>query len=133
MFNFQTVQIITSPAGEEMVVISKKEFDALAALAMDRDEDAADVAIYDARKAELAEQGEAGLLPAAVSLAVLRGETRLKAIRKHRTMSQQQVAAKAGIAQGFLSDLENGHRNITDAVADSLAAALDVPADWLRA
>jgi len=45
-------------------------------------EDAGDVAIYDARKAELAKGG--GVLPPEVSAAILRGESRLKAIRNWR-------------------------------------------------
>ena len=46
-------QIITTPAGEELVVISKAEFDALLERLADAAEDAADVAIYDARMSEL--------------------------------------------------------------------------------
>lgn len=46
-------QTITTPRGDEMVVISKAEYDALVAAANIRaeaEEDADDVAIYDARK-----------------------------------------------------------------------------------
>lgn len=43
------VQIITSPSGEEMVVLSKADFDAL----LERLEDLSDAAIYDQRKAEV--------------------------------------------------------------------------------
>ena len=123
-------QIITSPAGEEMVVIPKADYDAMIAALADADEDADDVAIYDARKADLTEEGT---LPAEISIAILRGESRVHALRKYRGFNQASLAAAAGIAQGFLSDLENGRRNLTDPVAESLATALDVPADWLRA
>ena len=44
-------QIIRSPSGEEMVVISRHEYERLLATAYD--EDADDAAIYDVRKAEL--------------------------------------------------------------------------------
>lgn len=43
------VQIITSPSGEEMVVVAKSDFDAL----LERLEELSDVAIYDERMAEL--------------------------------------------------------------------------------
>jgi len=43
-------QIIRTPSGEEMVVIPREEYERLRAAAYD--EDADDLAIYDARKAE---------------------------------------------------------------------------------
>lgn len=51
-----TVQIISSPSGEEMVVMSKADLDAMLA-ALDALEDQRDVEIYDRRKAEMAEGG----------------------------------------------------------------------------
>lgn len=96
----------------------------------DADEDEADIAIYDARKAELA-AGKADLLPAEVSAAILRGDTRLKAIRKWRKLSQGEIAARAGIAQGYLSDLESGRRSGTTETLQKLAEILGAPAAWL--
>jgi antitoxin component HigA of HigAB toxin-antitoxin module len=132
MLSFQTLQIITSPSGEEMVVLSKKEFDALAALVDEYDEDADDVAIYDARKAEVTTQGDIAILPLAVSQALLRGDSRLRAIRKHRGLSQVDLAIASQTAQGHISDIEKNRRNLTDATAERLAAAMNVPADWLK-
>lgn len=123
------LQVITSPAGEEMVVISKSEFDAMLARLADLDEDDADVAIYDARKAELDNQH---LLPAEVSMAILKGDSRLRALRKYRGLSQVELANHAGLAQGHLSDIESGRRNLTDAAVEALARALAVPAEWLK-
>lgn len=126
-------QIITTPRGDEMVVISKAEYDALVAAANIRaeaDEDADDVAIYDARKAEL-QASSIGVLPAEVSMALVKGETRIKAIRKWRGMSQDELAAKAEISQGYLSDVENGKRVLAAATAAKTARALDVPLVWL--
>ena len=98
-------QIIKTPTGAELVVIPREDYEALLARAADADEDEADIAIYDARKAELA-AGKADLLPAEVSAAILRGDTRLKAIRKWRKLSQGEIAVQAGITQGYLSDLD---------------------------
>lgn len=122
------IQIITSSSGDEMVVIPKADYDALVAAAVS-DEDDEDVAIYDARKTQLAAEG---VMPLEVSQALLAGDSLLKAIRKYRRMTQEQLADAAGLAQGFLSDLENRRRGLTDASAAALATALDVPLDWLK-
>ncbi|WP_137132318.1 helix-turn-helix transcriptional regulator [Rhizobium sp. FY34] len=122
------IQIITASNGEEMVVLPKADYDAMmAALNSDAEDD--DVAIYDARKAELEAEG---LLPAEVTIAILRGDHRIKALRMSRGLTQQQLATKTGLGQGFLSDLENGRRNVTDAVAQSLSTILGVPAAWFK-
>ena len=63
-------QIITTPAGEELVVMPKAEFDALLERLADAAEDAADAVIYDERMAELK---EGDLLSPEASIAALRG------------------------------------------------------------
>jgi hypothetical protein len=50
-------QIIRTPSGEELVVLPRAEYEALLERADHEGEDADDVAIYDARKAELAVDG----------------------------------------------------------------------------
>jgi DNA-binding XRE family transcriptional regulator len=121
-------QIIRSPSGEEMVVIPRVEYERLLAAA--HDEDADDVAIYDARKAELAGDPDA-VLPASVSAAMLKGDSRFKALRRWRGLSQSALAAKAGVGQGYLSDIENRRRTGSPETLERLARALDVPAKWV--
>ena len=121
-------QIIRTPSGEEMVVIPRREYERLLAAA--HDEDADDVAIYDARKAELAGDADA-VLPAPVSAAMLRGESRFKALRRWRGLSQSALAAKAGVGQGYLSDIENRRRAGAPETLERLARALDVPVKWV--
>jgi hypothetical protein len=122
-------QIIRTPGGEELVVLPLAEYQALLERA-DRDaEDADDVAIYDARKAELSAGG--GVLPPEVCAAMLRGESTLKAIRKWRGDTQIQLSVKTGVGQGYLSDLEHGRRTGTPDTIAKLARALNVPAEWL--
>ncbi|MGB3390882.1 MAG: helix-turn-helix transcriptional regulator [Pseudaminobacter sp.] len=123
------VQIIKTPGGEEMVVIPKADYDELLRLAEEAAENAADAAIYDARKAEL--QGKDSL-PAEVSMAILRGDSRLRALRKWRGLTQSDIAGKAGLTQGFLSDLEARRRTASPDTAGRLASALDVPSSWLE-
>ncbi|HUC16444.1 MAG TPA: helix-turn-helix transcriptional regulator [Acetobacteraceae bacterium] len=121
-------QIIRSPSGEELVVLPRAEYEALLKRADHEAEDADDVAIYDARKAALA---GGGVLPPEVSAAILRGDSRLKAIRKWRDETQLHLEFKTGIGQGYLSDLENGRRTGTPETIAKLAEALNVPVDWL--
>jgi hypothetical protein len=104
-------QIIRTPNSEELVVIPPAEYEALLDCADPEAEDADDVATYDARKAELAAGGVA--LPSDVSAAILRGDSRLKAIRHFRHETQQLLSFKTGIGQGYLSDLESGRRTGT--------------------
>jgi len=122
-------QIIRTPSGEEMVVLPRAEYEALLDRVDHEAEDADDVAIYDARKAELAAGGV--VLPPEVSAAILRGDSRLKAIRHWREQTQQHLTIKTGIGQGYLSDLESGRRTGGPATIAKLAHALDVPVEWL--
>jgi hypothetical protein len=124
-----TPQIIRTPNGEELVVLPRAEYEALIERADHEAEDAEDVAIYDARKAELAAGG--GVLPPEVSAAILRGDSRLKAIRNWRDETQLHLSFKTGIGQGYLSDLESGRRTGTSETIAKLAKALNVPVEWL--
>lgn len=119
-------QIITTPNGEELVVLTRGDYDALVRRAADADEDAADVAIYDARKAEASPA-----LPSDVTMSMLRGCSRLKSIRMWRNVGQVKLAENIGTSQGFISDLEHGRRGLTDEVRARIAKALDVPEEWL--
>jgi hypothetical protein len=122
-------QIIRTAAGEELVVLSRAEYDALLARAEEHDEDEDDVAIYDARKAELTAGGEK--LPAEVSALVLRGYSLLAAIRKWKGHTQVSVYQVTDISQGYLSDLESGRRTGSRETLEDLARFYDVPVSWL--
>lgn len=124
------IQTFKTPSGEEMVILSRTDYDALIDAAADADEDTADAAIYAERKAALA-AGDDTALPAEVSAAIHRGDSRLKAVRKWRGVGQVELAEAGGIAQGHLSDIENGRRNLTSEVAAKLADRLDVPVLWV--
>jgi transcriptional regulator with XRE-family HTH domain len=62
---------------------------------------------------------------------VLRGHSRLKAIRKWRGETQRRLASTTGIGQGYLSDLKNGRRMGSPDMIERLAYALNVPVNWL--
>ena len=124
-----TPQIIRTPGGEELVVLPLADYEALLDRADHETEDANDIAIYDARKAELTADGV--VLPPEVSAAILRGDSRLKAIRHWRDETQMHLSFKTDISQGYLSDLESGRRTGTPETVAKLAQALDVPVEWL--
>ncbi len=113
------------------MVVPKAEYDELIAAAKAKaDEDAADVAIFDERLAELV-AGKTQILPVEVSAGIMRGDKRIKAIRKWRSIPQIKLAKKLAISQAHLSDVEAGKRSLTPAIAAKAAKMLDVPVDWL--
>jgi hypothetical protein len=122
-------QIIRTPGGEELVVLPLADYEALLNRADHKAEADDDVAIYDARKTELMADGV--VLPPEVSAALLRGDSRLKAIRHWRDETQMHLSFKTDISQGYLSDLESGRRMGTPDTLAKLAQALDVPVEWL--
>jgi DNA-binding XRE family transcriptional regulator len=123
-------QFIHTEQGGELVVLTRADYDELLSRAEAADEDADDVAIYDARKAALV-AGADTLLPAEVGAAMLKGDSLLKALRRWRGLSQVDVAERSGLGQGYLSDLESGRRSGSLETLEKLAAALEVPSLWL--
>ena len=113
-----------------MVVLPRAQYEALLAAAEAADEEADDIKAYDSRKAELA-AGRDGILPEAVSRLLLRSNSRLKAVRLWRGMTQTRLAKAAGIGQGYLSDMENGRRPMSAEALSALSAKLDVPPEWI--
>ena len=122
-------QMIRTPSGDEMVIIPRAEYEALVAAAHNEDED--DVAVYDARKAELAASRN-GLLPPPVSEAMIKGDSLLRALRRWRDITQSDLAAKAEVGQGYLSDLESRRRTGAPETLRRLAQALGIPPEWLE-
>ena len=122
-------QFIRTASGEELVVLTRADYDALLEALAEAEEEAADLAVYDARKAEMASPDDA--LPSPVSAALLRGARLLEALRDWRGVTQTRLAETTGLAQGYISDLERGRRQGTPDTLTRIAAALDVPAKWL--
>lgn len=56
---------------------------------------------------------------------------RIKEIREARGMTQDQLADKAGISKGFLSDVENDKRNISSENLLKVANVLGASVDYL--
>ncbi|MCL6563282.1 MAG: helix-turn-helix domain-containing protein [Firmicutes bacterium] len=56
---------------------------------------------------------------------------RIRALRRARGWTQQQLAQAAGCGQSFLSEIETGKANPTQAMLEAIAAALGVPVSQL--
>jgi DNA-binding XRE family transcriptional regulator len=123
-----SVQIIKKDGRPEWAVIPYEEYQRL----LEAAEMLRDVRDYDEVKAALV-RGEEELVPAAITDALLAGENPLRVWREYRGLTQQQVAAEAGISKSYLSQLESGQRKGTAEVLRAIARALNVSLDDLVA
>jgi DNA-binding XRE family transcriptional regulator len=117
--------------GEDLVVLTRSDYEALLARAGDEaSEDAMTARIVDSTDAKIA-RGEDVALPAAVWEAIESGEHPIRAIRKFRGLTQSDVAERAGLRQGYIADIEAGKKTGSAASLKAIAAALGVPLDVL--
>lgn len=119
-----SVQIITNPTGERLVVVPEAEYQALVEAA----EDAADIAAFQDFKKRLA-AGEEELIPTEMVMRLVAGESPVRVWREHRGLTMAALAERAGIAQPYLSQIETGKRDGTAQTMKKLAHALDVTVD----
>lgn len=117
---------ITTPAGEEMVLLSSADFDRLTEAA----EQLADIAAYDQVKRRQA-SGEEEMLPAEMVGRLVEGESPLRVWREHRGLSASELAERAGLSQAFVSQIETGKREGSLASMSALARALGITLDDL--
>ncbi|MDD5995864.1 MAG: helix-turn-helix transcriptional regulator [Bacteroidales bacterium] len=50
----------------------------------------------------------------------------VRKIRTEKKFSQEELASMAGIDRTYMSDIENGRRNVSLVIAEKVAKALDV-------
>ena len=110
--------ITKSPKGDDIVILSRKEYDRLLVAA---NEDVIDATI--ARKA-IARNEET--LSEAEMDELLAARTPLAFWRKKRGLTQTELAKAAGIAQGFLSEIESGLKTGDVTVLQRIAIALEI-------
>lgn len=119
-------QFLTTPSGERMVVIPEADYQRLVSAS----EDAADrLAVTEFRHRLAA--GEEELVPDAVASRILAGDNPVRVWREHRGLTISALAAKAGIGQPYLSEIETGKKDGGINTMKKLAAALDVTLDDL--
>ena len=115
-----------TPDGEDIVILSRAEYDALTAGR--GDEDTADAAHANRILVSL-KQGNETLLTSEQADELLNAKTPLSFWRKHRGVTQQALSKSVGVAQGFVSEIENGAKTgdvqTLAAIARFLAISLD--------
>ena len=107
-------QIITSPSGEELVVLPRSDYEDLVDALAARKVDAALVA------------GREELLSAEETAALVAAPAPLAFWRKKRGKTQSQLAREIGASQNFLSDLERGKAKGDVTLYAKLARSLNV-------
>src|SRR5918992_1483497 len=118
------VQIIRTESGDELVVLPRREYIALCARAGDEAaEDEMTRILGEEFKAALA-RGEEVALPGTVWAAIESGESPVKVLRKHRGFTQAELAAAAGVSQGYGAEIEAGRKSGAPETLKALARAL---------
>jgi DNA-binding XRE family transcriptional regulator len=107
-------QIITSPSGEELVVLPRSDYEDLVDELAARKVDAALAA------------GREELLSAEEAAALVAAPAPLAFWRKKRGKTQAGLAAEIGVSQNFLSDLERGKAKGDVTLYAEFARCLDV-------
>lgn len=115
-----------TPAGDDIVILARAEYEAM----LERIEDASDVAAAGAALGRIA-RGEEEVLTSDEVDALLAAPAPLAFWRKKRGLTQTDLAAQTGISQGYLSDLESGRRTGDVATLRRVARALRVTLDDL--
>jgi transcriptional regulator with XRE-family HTH domain len=115
-----------TPQGDDIVILSRAEYDTLTAGR--RDEDTSDAAYANRILADIA-SGNETLLTNEQASQLLGAKTPLAFWRKHRGITQQALSKLIGVAQGFISEIENGTKTgdvqTLAAIARVLAISLD--------
>ena len=104
----------------DTVTLPRSEYEALIA----RTEE-----LEDALAAREADDGSR--IPHAVALAILDGERPVRAFRRHRGMTLRDLAARTGVAVGYLSEIERGLKPGSAGALSRIAAALGATIDVL--
>lgn len=125
----RTAQTIKTPAGDDLVVLPKADYDRLLAAAREKLEDAAD-ARSAARVLTRLESGEEETMPFEV-VKRLRTENRIKVLREYRQMTQRELAEAAHMNPLYLSQIECGRATGGIRSLSRVAAALGVTLDMI--
>jgi DNA-binding XRE family transcriptional regulator len=115
-----------SPKGDEIVILSRDEYDRLIAAS----EDAADARTA-RRVLDDNSRGAEIVLTEREADEFLKAKTPLAFWRKKRSLTQADLAKATGVAQGFLSEIESGQKPGTPATLKKIAEALNIKVDDL--
>lgn len=73
------------------------------------------------------EANDNGLPDEVLDLLAARQDTPVKILRKHRGMTQAELAQKSGLSRPYLTEIETGKKDGSMRALKAIAAALDVP------
>ena len=121
----------------DTITLSRAEYDALISSLEDA-QDLAAVAAAEAREAALGKDvARADYLPIDLVKRLSVGEHPIRVWRAHRGLTREALAAAAGVAPSYLSEIETRRKPGSFNAIARLAAALRVPLDdiaaWLKA
>ncbi|KTQ86765.1 XRE family transcriptional regulator [Aureimonas ureilytica] len=114
-------QIITSPTGERLVVLSEADFNALLEAAEDA-EDRAAVKEIDRRLAS----GEEELIPSEIVDRLLSGENKVRVWREYRGLSVRELAQAAKLEPDVMAAIDDGIHEGWPPEREAIAKALKI-------
>ena len=118
-----TVQIVEI-GGQKIAMLPADEFERLVEQLEDRADDAAAQRAEQRRSA-----GTEEYIPFELVNAIVNGENALRVWRKHRGLTQEQLAAKAEVRLSTVSEIENGKAQGKPSIWRAFATVLDVSVD----
>ena len=124
-------QIIKTPAGDELVVLPRSDYDALIHALAEAEEELADIATAERAHAEMAANPVPNL-PAEVCAHMLKGNNRLSSIMLWRSLDAKQLADRTGISESELKRVASREQAMQSADVPAVARALDVPEGWIE-
>jgi DNA-binding XRE family transcriptional regulator len=122
------VQFKDTPRGE-VAILPRAEYERLKAIADEAAEDAGTARLIAAARRDVADG--AALLPLDVVERLADGTNPVRVLREWRNRTQAELAVSVGIAQNYLSDIENGKRKGPFDLHRKIASSLGVPFDLL--
>jgi hypothetical protein len=121
------VQFIRTAGGEELAVLSRADFEEL----VEDAEMLEDIRLYDEAKEALA-SGEDELIPSEIVNRLLDGEeSKIRVWREFRGLTPEEAAARAGIDESRLAEIEGGAADLTVTELQALAPVLRVDVEDL--
>ena len=121
-------QFIKTEAGEELVVLTRTDYEDLLALA-EMGEDAGTARIIKQSQAAIA-AGDEILVPGEVVHSISHGENAIKVVREWRGLTQAELARRNKVTKGYITKLEAGGTG-SPKVLKAIAKTLKVPVDLL--
>lgn len=120
-----TVRFEITSSGE-VAILPREEYEALVARVAEADEDEGAARLIDKALAD----GEPSW-PKEVVDRLVNGNNAVRVFREWKGETQVDLAARSGLSQGHISDIESGRRTGTAAALRQIADALGVPLDLL--